>query len=284
MSDGRFIYRMKTQREVEASSFGADDLARLVGFEPVRLTAPAGYVDFVGKNVVYQMLGRASLQSMASFTGRWRGDDQIFFELARTGGELALALASDEPALVDLTLRLTGAPDYGDVRIEVEPAGSSARASLYRAEVTPIELALGPVALPKGDSLLRIKIAGKDARSKGFHVGLDGLEYRKLAVDRPVLSGVQVDPALLEATASIEKALAGPTPVVFKWFEPSGRLMHTSPTVWPAAGSKTVTYRLPSWSYRLPDGSWRVEIEVLDAKVGDAGFSLPAVAPAAPQG
>jgi hypothetical protein len=171
-----------------------------------------------------------------------------------------------------------------DVRIEVEPAGSSARASLYRAEVTPIELALGPVALPKGDSLLRIKIAGKDARSKGFHVGLDGLEYRKLAVDRPVLSGVQVDPALLEATASIEKALAGPTPVVFKWFEPSGRLMHTSPTVWPAAGSKTVTYRLPSWSYRLPDGSWRVEIEVLDAKVGDAGFSLPAVAPAAPQG
>jgi hypothetical protein len=230
------------------------------------------------------MLGRASLQSMASFTGQWRGDDQIFFELGRTGGELALALATDEAALVDLTLRLTGAPDYGDVRIEVEPAGRSAKASLYRAEVTPIDLALGPVVLPKGDSLLRIKIAGKDRRSKGYHVGLDGIEYRRLSVDRPALSDVKVDPVLLEATASIEKALVGPTPLVFKWYEPSGRLMHTSPTVWPAADSKTVSYRLPSWSYKLPDGSWRVEIEVLDAKVGAAGFSLPAVVPAAPQG
>jgi hypothetical protein len=284
MTDGRFIYRMKTQKEIEASTFGADDLARLIGFLPVRLTAPAGYVDFVEKNVVYHMLGRASLQSMASFTGQWRGDDQIFFELGRTGGELALALATDEAALVDLTLRLTGAPDYGDVRIEVEPAGRSAKASLYRAEVTPIDLALGPVVLPKGDSLLRIKIAGKDRRSKGYHVGLDGIEYRRLSVDRPALSDVKVDPVLLEATASIEKALVGPTPLVFKWYEPSGRLMHTSPTVWPAADSKTVSYRLPSWSYKLPDGSWRVEIEVLDAKVGAAGFSLPAVVPAAPQG
>jgi hypothetical protein len=123
--------------------------------------------------------GDVEPQDMSVWEGDWSGLSQLWWRPTRPGGRLTLHLTAPAARTYELVGYFTQAPDYGDVRVSVngQPLPTVARG--YNAAVVPSGLiSLGKVALKAGANEVVLEIVGKDARSHGYLVGLDGFVLR----------------------------------------------------------------------------------------------------------
>ncbi len=175
LNEKRWIYRLITQREKDEKR--RIELESLEWFRPIGVFAPRGYHDLDTRDVGYVNTGNATRQDMSSYDGQWHSRDQLFFRGEKPGAGVEFYLKTAESRMVDLTLWMTAAPDYGKVRIELLPARASAEGDLFDDSVKPAQLRLSGVSLVQGINRLVISVVGNAPRSSGFHFGIDGIEY-----------------------------------------------------------------------------------------------------------
>lgn len=182
LDEHRWVYRLVTQSEVAGQrKIAAQDLPWI---STLNVTSPRGYFDLAPKDIVFFSTGSSTLQSMSTFLGKWHGSDQLFFNGEKPGANLEFYLKSKEARTVELTFWMTAAPDFAKVRIDVFPANSQATADMYESSVQPTKITLSDVKLNPGINQIRLTVLEKNARSSGYHVGIDGIEYRTTAVSK----------------------------------------------------------------------------------------------------
>jgi hypothetical protein len=118
--------------------------------------------------------GQVHTQSMAEFLGEWSGDAQLLWRGAERGDHLTLFLTAEDPGEYDLAGYFTNAPDYGDVTISFQGRSMATVRGYQPLLKATGPVPLGRVRLDRGLNALVLEIAGKDPRSAGHAVGIDG--------------------------------------------------------------------------------------------------------------
>lgn len=119
--------------------------------------------------------GPVEAQDMSPWDADWSGLSQLWWRPTKVGAKLSLTLKLAEGGEKELVGYFTKALDYGTVVVWVngQPVGSEV--NLYDLNVIPTgPIALGKVRLNAGNNTIELEIVGKDPRSKGYLVGLDG--------------------------------------------------------------------------------------------------------------
>lgn len=118
--------------------------------------------------------GRAERQEM-NFDGSWSENGQLWWREGGVGDTLKVTLAPPKTGRYELVGYFTRAKDYGDISLSVNGQTLSTIVSGYDATVRPSgPISLGTVELKDGANEIEVKITGKDARSQGTMVGIDG--------------------------------------------------------------------------------------------------------------
>jgi hypothetical protein len=121
--------------------------------------------------------GVIDVQGMEGWEGLWSGDLQLWWHPDAPGARLTLTLDAPSSGDYELIGYFTRAKDYADVRVRVngasEPLATVVRG--YSENVRPTgSVSLGRVPLKAGANTIELEVAGKDPRSTGYLVGLDG--------------------------------------------------------------------------------------------------------------
>jgi hypothetical protein len=128
--------------------------------------------------------GAVEVQDMASFGSAWGGGAQLLWhppapvdQPIRNWPNLTAYLTVPTADRYEVTVFLTGAPDYGKVRLFVD---GSARYDYdgYAPAVVRRDVRIGALTLAAGSHQLVFTVFGKAAASSGFLVGLDRVELR----------------------------------------------------------------------------------------------------------
>jgi hypothetical protein len=123
--------------------------------------------------------GPIDVQDMHGFGPQWGGGAQLLWrppapvdKPIRDWPFLQLPLEVAQAGLYDVTLYLTGAPDYGRVRVFLrgQPVGDYAG---YAPGVSLRSFNLGPQKLVAGSNPLMLVVFGKEDASGNFFVGID---------------------------------------------------------------------------------------------------------------
>jgi hypothetical protein len=119
--------------------------------------------------------GDLSVQEMDGYDGTWSGDQQLFWMADKLEEKLTLTIDSPKEVDADLVGYLTKAADYGTIRVSLNDQASAVPFDGYADHVT----ASGPVQLGKfhflkGPNHVVIAVTGKNDRSAGYFVGIDG--------------------------------------------------------------------------------------------------------------
>ncbi len=125
--------------------------------------------------------GNIDVQEMTPWEATWSNDNQLWWLPTKVGAKLTLTLTVPEAGEYDLIGYFTRAKDYGDVRIRIN-SGDLLPATVkgYDSEVRPTgPLTLGRVSLKQGANVVELEIVGKDEKSTGYLVGLDGFVLKK---------------------------------------------------------------------------------------------------------
>jgi hypothetical protein len=129
--------------------------------------------------------GAVEVQGMAGWEGTWSGDAQLWWRPdAPDGARLTLPLNAPVAGEYDLVGYFTQAKDYGDVRVRVNGASAPLPTLVrgYAPNVRPTgALPLGRVRLSASANTIELEVAGKDPRSTGYLVGLDGFVLKPAA-------------------------------------------------------------------------------------------------------
>jgi len=121
--------------------------------------------------------GNIEVQGMEGWEGTWSGDNQLWWLPQAAGARLTLTVNAPEAKEYELVGYFTQAKDYGDVRVYVNGAAEALPTVVrgYSENVRPSgPISLGRVPLKAGANTIELEVAGKDARSSGYLVGLDG--------------------------------------------------------------------------------------------------------------
>jgi hypothetical protein len=146
-------------------SAAAQSAAKAFNIEAELLTAP-------GKFQVNG--GRVVMQPMASFGPGWSGSRQLFWSGGATGAVLDLLVDIPASGTYAVELYLTRAPDYANLKIEVDGKSSTANFVGYAAKVTaPVPLQAGKFPLQAGQRRIAFMIVGKQQQSSNYFVGID---------------------------------------------------------------------------------------------------------------
>lgn len=125
--------------------------------------------------------GHTQEQPMTAFTtGKWSGDQQLWWTGGKAGDTLTLTFAVNAAGVYRLAASFTRAPDYGMVSVTVDGAPTRAeKLDLYDTQVTRTELVpLGEFKLDAGNHRLGITITGSnEAATPSYMVGLDELQF-----------------------------------------------------------------------------------------------------------
>lgn len=120
--------------------------------------------------------GQADVQSMAAFGNGWTGGEQLFWHGGSTGAVLDLEIDVPVASKYALEIYMTRAPDYGQVRIEIDGQTSFANLDGVAPQVqAPGPTQLGTFPLQAGMHRVSLMIVGKHAQSTGYLVGIDKL-------------------------------------------------------------------------------------------------------------
>jgi hypothetical protein len=106
----------------------------------------------------------------------WSGGRQLWWRDARPGERLVLAVPCARAGRYRLRARLTGARDYGQVRLLLDDRELAAALDRYAPDVGVDELDLGEVELAAGEHRLAIEVVGSQPQAEPRHMfGLDCL-------------------------------------------------------------------------------------------------------------
>jgi len=90
------------------------------------------------------------------------------------GDHLTLTIVAPETKEYSLEGYFTQSADYGDVRVLLAGRDLAVVRGYNTAGIPSGAIPLGHVHLQQGDNFILLELAGKDARSTGFLVGVDG--------------------------------------------------------------------------------------------------------------
>lgn len=128
--------------------------------------------------------GQIQDQPMTAFTtGKWNGDQQLWWTGGKTGDTLTLTFAVNSPGVYRIAASFTRAPDYGMVSVTMDGAPTKEeKLDLYDTQVTRTDLLpLGEFKLDAGNHRLGITLTGSNAAAApSFMVGVDGLQFERV--------------------------------------------------------------------------------------------------------
>lgn len=125
-------------------------------------------------NVVQVAGGQVRVQSMSGFGNAWSGGEQLFWSGGAVGAVLDLLVDIPVGSKYAVEAYFTRAPDYGQVKIEVDgkpsPVTFDGMAPAV-AQTGPTQL--GNFPLPAGQRRISFMIVGKHPQSSGYYAGID---------------------------------------------------------------------------------------------------------------
>lgn len=128
--------------------------------------------------------GQVQAQPMGGFTsGKWSGDQQLWWTGGKTGDALTLTFAVKAPGVYRLAASFTRAPDYGIVSVTVNGIATKAeKLDLYDTEVTKTRLVpLGEFKLDAGNHRMGITLTGSNvSATPSFMVGVDDVRFERV--------------------------------------------------------------------------------------------------------
>ncbi|MCT2584535.1 family 43 glycosylhydrolase [Actinophytocola gossypii] len=134
-----------------------------------------------GESLVAGAQATAPIQSQANCCGvQWSSSHQLWFRAGRAGDRATLTLTVPESAEYDVIATMTGAPDYGILRLSLDGVPVGQPFDGYRTSVTKVQVALGWVPLSAGTHELTIEVVGRSGRSTGYFAGLDLLSLNPI--------------------------------------------------------------------------------------------------------
>jgi hypothetical protein len=118
--------------------------------------------------------GQVTAQPMAGFGAGWSGDGQLFWSGGAVGAVLDLLVDIPAAATYAMELYPTRAPDYGQVKIQVDGQDAPATLDGYSPRVmAPTPRQIGKFALGQGQRKISFMIVGKNRSASGYLVGID---------------------------------------------------------------------------------------------------------------
>jgi hypothetical protein len=178
LSSGRWVYKLVTAGEsAVVRARYASDLSSKGLIVPVQIAGAAGAVNLSLRHVFFSSSEGMILQKMTSFGVEWEGGDQLFVSSSQPGSELQLYLVSAEARTVTVSLHMTAAPDFGDVRVSLGERDAGVF-SLYAPVVRRISLELPAVTVGPEGRILTVRVIGKSDLSTNYRFGLDAVGFR----------------------------------------------------------------------------------------------------------
>ena len=145
-------------------------------------------------------------QDMGAFAAkngsRWLHNDQLFCDTTTPTKAADLVFETTAPLAGEAVLRVTKAPDYGRVRIQLDGKTVASNVNGYAKEVIAETVPLGRVSLANGKHTLRITVVGKDPKASASRWGLDYLRIGGTPPDIENASAPQAAQACQALTGS----------------------------------------------------------------------------------
>ena len=118
--------------------------------------------------------GQIVVQPMKTFGSGWSGDGQLFWSGGSEGAVLDLFIEVPAAATYAMELYLTRAPDYGQLKIQVDGKDAPELIDAYAPRViAPTPRQIGKFSLGQGERKISFMIAGKHPQATGYLVGID---------------------------------------------------------------------------------------------------------------
>lgn len=125
-----------------------------------------------GKTLVSE--GRVVSQPMSGFGQGWSGNAQLLWTGGQPGAVLDLILDVPVDAIYAVELHMTRAPDFGQLRIQVDGKDVPATFDGYSPTVVPSgPVPIGSFNLGSGPRKVSFMIVGKNRNATGFLAGID---------------------------------------------------------------------------------------------------------------
>jgi hypothetical protein len=122
--------------------------------------------------------GKVAVQPMAGFGSGWGGNAQLFWSGGAVGAVLDLVVDVPAAETYAVELYMTRAPDYADLKIEVDGKPSPVPFSGYTPTVmAPHPMQAGKFSLQPGSRKVSFMIKGKYQQSTGYFVGIDQIRF-----------------------------------------------------------------------------------------------------------
>ncbi len=155
--------------------------ANLMPVEPEPVPRIAGIIE--GESLLAAARateGPVEFQDMTPFTGTWSGLGQLWWQPTTVGARLTLSLNAPETREYELLGYFTRANDYGDIRLSVngQAVGPIVRGFNDPAVAPTGAVSFGRVPMRAGANQVVVEVVGKNARSQGYLVGIDGFMLR----------------------------------------------------------------------------------------------------------
>ncbi|NUQ64445.1 MAG: SUMF1/EgtB/PvdO family nonheme iron enzyme [Pirellulales bacterium] len=174
----RSAYRLKGEQSTTRS--GDWGFRVLCDFEPDAGAPPAPYATVAGLTILNKCPGKLGPQRMESWgKGRWKDDDQLYWNALQAGDRLEIALAVEKAGAYDVHVALTKAGDYVIVQFNVDGEKAGQPIDLYDPNVVPTgPISLGRFDLSAGEHKLTVEVVGINPKSgqiggPGYGVGID---------------------------------------------------------------------------------------------------------------
>ncbi len=118
---------------------------------------------------------KASAGPLSTQDGAWSGGKQLFWTPGEANQTLTVPFDVKEAGTYSILLVMTFSFDYGIFEIQLDGKPLGAPLDLFSATVVTNERSFGPTELTAGPHTLAFVNKGKNAESKGYFFGLDGI-------------------------------------------------------------------------------------------------------------
>jgi hypothetical protein len=137
--------------------------------------------DLVKRGKVQVNRGRIGAQLMSGFGPYWSGNAQLLWVDGTVGAVLDLIVDVAVAGRYSVALYPTKAPDYGNLKFEVDGRPSSFSLTGFQPKVMlPGSYPVGTFFLSPGPRRVRLMITGRSPKSTGYLVGIDRIVLTKI--------------------------------------------------------------------------------------------------------
>ncbi len=178
ISAGRWVYKLVTAGEAAVvSALRARELSSKGLVAPIQIAGAAGVVNLSLSHVLFSSSEGLVLQKMTNFGAEWVGGDHLFVSSSQPGAELQLYLVSPEVRSFSVSMFVTAAPDFGDIRVSMGEPNEGVH-SLFSPIVRQISISLGSKVIGPEGRILTVRVVGKSDLSANYRFGLDAIEFK----------------------------------------------------------------------------------------------------------